>query len=1089
VAIRPDQPAPTAAPPGALPAADPAHEALFAVLAAVARADESVSDEEFAVLFHGLCRVVPIETASALMQRLPQQSAAEVAVRLDEAVAYYRARPYEERLRIALLVHDYAAVEGVNEAERRLLDRLCERLAVRPEDRAQLLWFVLPGEAAPAPVEPPSAVAVAHASADVPDGIPLFADTAFSLARVGERVFLRVFEHDPRREVFLDDEPAPWRAVVEILAESRVTVSPHVLLRDDLLGLLADGEAPWLPLGNPAPELPVAWLRRGSLLVVEALADGVTVAGSALRRGARRVVRPKHVVACGAAQRTVRELVSAWAAEEGGAWAGPEASFSSLLMSGIFVLPPSLAAGAGEALPGGPPAVPGAPEGAAPPALTALHVRNVAYDAGRARLVDRVSFDVEPGELVAIIGASGAGKTTLLEILGGRRSPSEGAVLAALSGAPVPVERVVQRVGFVPQDEILLPLLTVRENVEFACRLRAPHLGEEARAARVAHTLTQLGLSSRRDMRVGSPERRWLSGGQRRRVSIAVELVAEPDVLLLDEPLSGLSSNDARAMMQVLLDIAGRGRIVAVVVHQPSAELFRQFDKVVVLDHGGRLAYFGPPEDAIRYFAAHGRRARPAGRRGAGDGEPAVAAGEPGDAARSGHPDVILATLEQLRTTSAGHAARDERARVYPPEYWQTLFAMRRPQPPPVEPAPAAPEPGGAPGTSAGRPRLRARARLFATILRRHVLVRLRNRPALVLSFLVAPFLGVLLALVLRKAGTTEGEVYTPGQNPLLKIYVFMVPVIVLFFGLTGSCTEFLSERLLLRHEAPLRIPARAYFASKLLVLLAWTAVEVTLFLAASLAILQLDDGLGWVWALAYGTGCVGVALGLLVSALAGSVRVAHAVVPLILIPQLVFSGVVPFSEMNPAIYWPHTGDRDDAPLLADLMASRWCFEGLAVVLAEQNDYREGPAAVAQALEAATGRIEAALLRLPPDARLGPPDLPASQRSVSYVIGALRDLRFAARAHDSELRRREENGFLRAPVEQAQRRFERCNPPPGAAPAPAGCAPPHDVLYAPQRHVLGWTVFTPAASLLAVVFQALVLCGLGLLALRRLRRG
>jgi len=107
---------------------------------------------------------------------------------------------------------------------------------------------------------------------------------------------------------------------------------------------------------------------------------------------------------------------------------------------------------------------------------------------------------------------------------------------------------------------------------------------------------------------------------------------------------------------------------------------------------------------------------------------------------------------------------------------------------------------------------------------------------------------------------------------------------------------------------------------------------------------------------------------------------------------------------------------------------------------------------------------------------------------VSYVIGVVRDLRFAARGYDSELRRREENGFLRAPVEQAQRAWERCDEARATAAAPEDCDPPHNVLYAPQRHVLGLTLATPAAALLVLVLQTLALCALGLLALRRLRK-
>src|SRR4030043_342813 len=216
--------------------------------------------------------------------------------------------------------------------------------------------------------------------------------------------------------------------------------------------------------------------------------------------------------------------------------------------------------------------------------------------------VDNISFSVEEGKLIGIMGASGSGKTTLMNLLSGIQVPTSGSIL--INGLDVLKDKAALEgvLGYVPQDDLLIEDLTVFENLYFAACQCFRNKSRKEITTMVDHTLSNLGLLEKRDLKVGSMLNNVISGGQRKRLNIALELIREPMILFLDEPTSGLSSRDSENLMDLLRDLTLKGKLLITVIHQPSSEIFKMFDKVIILDQGGCMIYFGNPVDAVIYF-------------------------------------------------------------------------------------------------------------------------------------------------------------------------------------------------------------------------------------------------------------------------------------------------------------------------------------------------------------------------------------------------------------------------------------------------------------------------------------------------------
>jgi ABC transport system ATP-binding/permease protein len=208
------------------------------------------------------------------------------------------------------------------------------------------------------------------------------------------------------------------------------------------------------------------------------------------------------------------------------------------------------------------------------------------FKSGRAGL-QNINIAETGGKLIGLMGASGSGKSTLLNVLNGSEKPSSGRVLINGNDIHAHSKKLEGIVGFIPQDDLLIEDLTVFENLYYSARLCFGHYTRQQHAELVERVLLSLGLSEIRNLKVGSPLDKTISGGQRKRLNIGLELLREPTILFVDEPTSGLSSRDSENIMDLLKELSLRGKMIFVVIHQPSSDIFKMFDTLIILDVGG----------------------------------------------------------------------------------------------------------------------------------------------------------------------------------------------------------------------------------------------------------------------------------------------------------------------------------------------------------------------------------------------------------------------------------------------------------------------------------------------------------------------
>src|ERR1700736_4590292 len=216
--------------------------------------------------------------------------------------------------------------------------------------------------------------------------------------------------------------------------------------------------------------------------------------------------------------------------------------------------------------------------------------------------LDGMSFAVTRGEMVCVMGASGSGKSTLLKALCGQNEPTHGAILMNGQSLYSNLETLRGYVAYIPQDDAFDEHLTILENLDYATALRSPHLSAKDRVRRIDSKLIELGLSERRDSVVGSSVKKYLSGGERKRLNIGLDMISSADVYLFDEPTSGLSSKDSEHVIEIIRSLS-QNKIVLVTIHTPTSKIFQMFNKAILLDKGGRLVFFGTPQDMLQYFA------------------------------------------------------------------------------------------------------------------------------------------------------------------------------------------------------------------------------------------------------------------------------------------------------------------------------------------------------------------------------------------------------------------------------------------------------------------------------------------------------
>lgn len=520
--------------------------------------------------------------------------------------------------------------------------------------------------------------------------------------------------------------------------------------------------------------------------------------------------------------------------------------------------------------------------------------------------VDNVSFSAEAGNLVGIMGASGSGKTTLLNLISGIEKPTSGTI--RVNGLEIGSRELEGVFGFVPQDDLLIEDLTVFENLYYAACQCFRTKSDNEIITLVDRTLSTLGLLEKRDLKVGSVFNKMISGGQRKRLNIALELIREPLILFLDEPTSGLSSRDSANLMDLLRDLSLKGKLIFNVIHQPSSEIFKMFDKVIILDKGGCMAYFGNPVDSVIYFKTL-------------DAQINSYIGECPSCGNV-NPETIFNIIETQVVDEFGRYT--EKRKVKPREWADTYYSQH-----PFTPQPEISE---KPKSNLERPGKFEQLKIY---LKRDFKGKLANTQYVLLTLLEAPILGFVLSIIIRYIPDPDSDVYIFADNENIPIYIFMSLIVALFLGLTISAEEIFHDRKILRRERFLNLSRSSYLLSKVAILILISAVQTFLFVAIANEILGIKGMFMTYWLALFTTAFCANMIGLNISASFNSAITIYIVIPLLIIPMMVLSGAMfPFDKLNRKI-----GNVEKVPLIAEIMPTRWTYEALIVSQFKDNRY------------------------------------------------------------------------------------------------------------------------------------------------------
>ena len=586
--------------------------------------------------------------------------------------------------------------------------------------------------------------------------------------------------------------------------------------------------------------------------------------------------------------------------------------------------------------------------------ISHLEVSDVSHFYGKEKALDGISLSARRGEMVCIIGPSGCGKSSLMRVIAGHLKPKNGKVL--MNGLPLYAKADILQpfISFVPHEDAYDPLLTVEENILLATRIRSPHLRKAEREKRVDSKLVELGLSERRNRLAGNMEDKTLSGGERKRLNIALDMISVSDVFLFDEPTSGLSSKDSEHVLEIIRSLSFN-KIVLVTIHQPSARLFHLFHKALLLDTGGKPVFFGRPVEMLEYF-------REAYREEVLSVQPSADDAVLQQPVETLAPDFIFDVLETplrdlggdiiYEEDSRGHYAP---ARRFTPNFWRDRFQAHRiieeVKATRIQPEHATDATGTAGGRAPKPPRRRLRdeATQCIGLVKRAFLSKLRNRWNLTTTLLEAPLLAVLIASVLRYS--EDGE-YTYLSAFHLPTYLFLNLVCGMFFGLTNSSDDIIRDRVILQRERNHRPRLVYYILSKVLSLGFFAAIQCAVYLLIGNSILEVR-GTFWVhFAWMFLTTMTGVISGILVSSIVRDGKTALNFVPVVLVPQIILGGaLIKYEEMNRNLDLAYTmkqwGEKDEegnplqdhsklkVPLICEFMPLRWSYEG--AILSQQR--------------------------------------------------------------------------------------------------------------------------------------------------------
>jgi ABC-type multidrug transport system ATPase subunit len=520
-----------------------------------------------------------------------------------------------------------------------------------------------------------------------------------------------------------------------------------------------------------------------------------------------------------------------------------------------------------------------------------------------------MNFKLESGNLVGIMGGSGVGKTTLLNLLHGKRIPDSGNIFINGYDLYKDEETLKGLIGYVPQDDMLIEELTVFQNMYFNARLCFGGYDEEKLVNLVNNVLFDLELLDIKDLQVGDLMNKKVSGGQRKRLNIGLELMREPAVLFVDEPTSGLSSHDSEKVMTLLRKHALSGKLVIANIHQPSSDILKLFDRLWLLDKGGYMIYDGDPVEALVYFKTETSQAN-------------AAESECPNCGNVNAED-ILHIIEVKVIDNSGFPGKE---RQISPEEWYEKYKKKM-----MPVFQGTPEKTDLPSSNFKVPKKLFQIRTF---IKRNILRKIADKQYMILNLLEAPFLAFILGYLSKY--TVDGK-YIFAENKSYPVFLFMAVVVALFLGLMVSAEEIFKDRKILEREKFLNISRLSYLISKINFLFALSAIQSLLFVLVASVILGIRGMIWQQWLILFTTACYGNLIGLNISAGMRTVVSIYILIPLILVPQLLLGGVmIKFDDLHKSI-----SNKIYVPVIGDIMATRWAYEAITVEQFKDNKYEK----------------------------------------------------------------------------------------------------------------------------------------------------
>ncbi|MBN2814518.1 MAG: ABC transporter permease, partial [Bacteroidales bacterium] len=490
----------------------------------------------------------------------------------------------------------------------------------------------------------------------------------------------------------------------------------------------------------------------------------------------------------------------------------------------------------------------------------------------------------------------------------GIEAPSNGEVLINNINLHTQREQLEGVIGLVPQDDLLIEELTVFENLYYNAKLCFKDKTEEDVNALVDKTLQNLGLYDRKDLKVGSPLKKTISGGQRKRLNIALELIREPAILFVDEPTSGLSSRDSENVMDLLRELALKGKLIFVVIHQPSSEIYKMFDKMIILDTGGYMIYYGNPVEAVMYFKRLDAQIN----------------SDVGECPTCGNvnPELIFNIIEAKVVDEFGNYTDN---RKVTPNQWKDHYQSLIPYE----------EIHAGDDSPPKNLRIPGWFKQLGIYTARDFFSKISNTQYVALSLLEAPILGFILSFIIRYIENPNSRTYIFRVNENIPIYIFMALIVALFLGLTVSAEEIFRDRKILKRESFLNLSRSSYLISKVIILFSISAIQALLFVVVANTILGIRD-MGFIyWFALFSTAAFANILGLNISASFNSAVTIYILIPLVMIPMMILSGAMfSFDKLNRSV-----SRVDKVPVIAEFMVTKWSYEALMVHQFKDNKF------------------------------------------------------------------------------------------------------------------------------------------------------